>query len=61
VITKGISERIVKFDGITKDIIPQGQITGRDILPSATGINIQADHTEGVAGAKLTDVRFFPV
>ncbi len=61
VTTEEISEGIVKFDGITNDIIPQGQITGTDILQSVTGINIQVNHTEEEAGAKLTDVRFFPV
>lgn len=61
VITQGISEPIVKFDGITNDIIPHGQITGSDILPSVTAINIQVDHTEVEAGVKLIDVRFFTV
>jgi hypothetical protein len=61
VITKGISEGIVKYNGITNDIIPQGQITGTDILQSVTGINIQVDHTEEETGEKLKDVRFLPV
>jgi hypothetical protein len=60
-IIKGISEPIVKFDGITNNIIPHGQIIGSDILPSVTGINIQVDHTKEEARVKLTDVRFLPV
>ena len=60
-ITEGVSEGIVKFDGITNDIIPQGEITGTDILQSVTGINIQVDHTEEETGEKLKDVRFLPV
>ena len=61
VITKGISERIVEIDGIITDIIPQGQIAGTDTLLNVTDIHIPADLTEEEAGAKFTDVRFFPV
>ena len=61
VITKGISECIVEFDGTTNDIIPQGQIAGTDTLLNVPGMDIPADHPEEEAGAKLTDVRFFPV
>ncbi|MBE9530485.1 MAG: hypothetical protein IMF00_04370, partial [Proteobacteria bacterium] len=58
VITKRISERIVKFDGTTNDIIPQqGQIAGTATLLNITGMDIPADHTEGEAGAKLTDAK----
>jgi hypothetical protein len=61
VITKGISERIVEIDGIINDIIPQAQIAGTDTLLNVTDIHIPADLTEEEAGAKFTDVRFFPV
>jgi hypothetical protein len=60
-ITKGISERIVEIDGIINDIIPQGQIAGTDTLLNVTDMHIPTDLTEEEAGAKLTDVRFFPV
>ena len=59
--TKEISERIVEFAGTTNDIIPQGRIAGTDTLPNVTDIHIPPDLTEEEAGAKLTDVRFFPV
>jgi hypothetical protein len=61
VIIKEISERIVEFAGTTNDIIPQGRIAGTDTLPNVTDIHIPPDLTEEEAGAKLTDVRFFPV
>ncbi len=57
VITKRISARIVKFDGTTNDIIPQGQIAGTATLLNITGMDIPADRTEGEAGAKLTDAK----
>jgi methyl-accepting chemotaxis protein len=57
-ITKGISERIMEFDGTTKDIIPQWQIAGTDTLLNVTDMHIPADLTEAEAGAKFTDVRF---
>ena len=57
VITKWISARIVKFDGTTNDIIPQGQIAGTDTLLNITGTDIPRDLTEGEAGAKLTDAK----
>lgn len=58
-IIKSISEPIVKRKRITNDIIPHRQITASDILPSATGINIQPDSTEEDTGVSLQDVRFF--
>jgi hypothetical protein len=60
-IIKRISEPIVKPKGITNDIIPHGQIIASDILPNATGINIQPDSTEEDAGVSLKDVRFLSV
>jgi hypothetical protein len=57
-ITKGISESIMEFDGTTKDIIPQWQIAGTDTLLNVTDMHIPADLTEAGAGAKFTDVRF---
>ncbi len=60
-ITKGISERIVEFVGTPNDIIPQGQIAGTDTFLNVTDMHIPADLTEEEAGAKFTDVRFFPV
>jgi hypothetical protein len=41
--------------------ITQGQIAGTDTLLNVTDIHIPADLTEEAAGAKFTDVRFFPV
>ena len=55
--TKRISARIVKFDGTTNDIIPQGQIAGTATLLNITGMDIPADRTEGEVGAKLTDAK----
>jgi hypothetical protein len=55
--TKGIIGPIAKFDGITNDIILQGQVTGIDPMPNISGMDIPPGSTTGAAGEELTDAK----
>ena len=54
-IKKGIFEPTANFGGITKHIIPQGQVTGIDPLPSPTAMVIPAAFTKRGVITEHTD------